>query len=87
MDERENLGQTGIGGRYHDAHRGLSVKKCENGYQIDANFIESRVDEYETSVRVRPTQVSKRFIFYTVAETMDFVKQYLEATPKDINKA
>lgn len=61
----------------HGRHRGLSIQKVENGFLLDAAFVVTRshrADPFEDTE-------SRRFVFYTVEEVTDFVKNYLQALP------
>lgn len=71
--------KTILHGDHFSAHRSLSIKKCENGYQVDAVFQrpKAKFDDFERSDR-------KRFVFYTEAELLDFVKQYLAAPASEL---
>lgn len=70
-----------IVGRYgYSGHRKIDVKKHENGYEVEAVF--SRKSKRYTAQGADDEideAYTKTFVFYTIPEVLDFVRQYLDA--------
>lgn len=69
-------------GSWGRPHRSLDLSKIENGFQVKAQFITSRVRAGETY----EDQVSRTFCFYTLVETIDFIRNYMDADASALRK-
>lgn len=73
-------------GRYgYEGHRKIEVKKHENGYEVAAQFskvapVHADAAAYDNGHRV----FIKTFVFYTVPEVLDFVREYLNVPTDSI---
>lgn len=63
-------------------HRNLQIEKVENGYVVKARFYKQRraqAGDYDSAEW-------REFVFYEIAELIDWVRHYLEADAKVIGK-
>ncbi len=61
------------------SHRSIRVRKKENGYAIDATF---QVEREDHRGKLGLEREEREYVFYTVPEVLDFVKEYLLADPE-----
>ena len=64
-------------------HRSASIHKTENGYTITAKF---RVETTNYTGKTHKEMSSLVYVYYTVEEVLDFLKQYMNAPAEELEK-
>lgn len=74
---------TMAGAAWGDRHRRLSIKKVENGYEVEAAFL---VEKHHDNGVPYQHQEHRSYVFYTIEEALDFAKNYFDAEQSEIRK-
>jgi len=65
-------------------HRSVRVSKVENGFRVQAAVMKTTMEDASGASRAFHSREDVEYVFYTVPEVLDFVRQYLEAPMEDL---
>ena len=72
-----------ITGQEHYSHRQLTIRKVENGFMVQAQFLlEEKNWEGKQFKNWKPLE----YCYYTVEEALNFAKEYLMAPANTLEK-
>jgi len=78
-------------GMFGERHRGCQISKVENGYRVKVIIEKTRKRghppaAYQEEDEDRVFAAEEEYVFYTVEEVLDFVKNYLNSGRADLKR-